>query len=81
MESQHVMASIFKQQCLALLDQVERTGVPIVITKHGRAVAQLAPLEDTRGRPTMGSVSLLAEDDADYFSTGETWEADAGLPR
>jgi hypothetical protein len=28
-----------------------------------------------RGRPTMGSVTLLAPDDA-YFSTGEEWSAE-----
>jgi prevent-host-death family protein len=39
-----VSAAQFKAQCLKLMDQVERTRKPIVITKHGRPVAQLAPV-------------------------------------
>lgn len=76
-----VMASRFKQQCLALLDQVETTKVPIVVTKHGRPVARLVPLEDAGDpRPTMGSVTLLADADHTYFSTGESWQADGDPP-
>ena len=77
MEPQTIMASTFKQQCLALLDQVARTQVPIIITKHGRPVAQLTPLDPQPHRPTIGSVRLLADDDAAYFSVGEPWEAEA----
>jgi prevent-host-death family protein len=40
----NIPAAIFKAQCLKLMDEVARTGRPIVITKHGRAVAQLAPM-------------------------------------
>ncbi len=76
MEPKVMTASKFKQQCLALLDQVQRTGIPVVVTKHGRPVAQLVPVDDARSiRPTMGSVELLADDDDAYFSTGESWEA------
>ncbi|WP_394850291.1 type II toxin-antitoxin system Phd/YefM family antitoxin [Pendulispora brunnea] len=47
-------ASQFKSQCLELLDTVERTGEDIVITKHGRPIARLAPLE-TRKKSLFGS--------------------------
>ncbi len=71
-----MMASAFKQQCLAVLDQVERDHVPVVLTKRGRPVARLVPIDDgPTDRPTMGSVRLLADDDEAYFSTGERWEA------
>jgi prevent-host-death family protein len=39
-----IQASRFKATCLKLMDEVARTGEPIVITKNGRAVAQLAPV-------------------------------------
>jgi prevent-host-death family protein len=47
-------AGEFKQTCLRLLDEVGESGEPIVITKRGKPVAQLAPLgqgprEDWRG--------------------------------
>ena len=38
-----VSASEFKATCLALLDQVNETGRPLLITKHGKVVAQLGP--------------------------------------
>jgi prevent-host-death family protein len=39
-----IPAATFKAECLKLMDQVEKTRTPIVITKHGRPVAQLAPI-------------------------------------
>jgi prevent-host-death family protein len=36
-----IPASEFKAKCLALMDQVARTGETIVISKHGRAIAEL----------------------------------------
>lgn len=38
-----ISASKFKATCLALLDRVHETGQPLLITKHGKVVAQLAP--------------------------------------
>ncbi len=69
-------AGEFKQRCLALLDQVSETGVSIVVTKRGRPVARVVPLD----APTVaieGSLRVLADDD-ELFSTGETWEAEDG---
>jgi prevent-host-death family protein len=39
-----IPAAAFKAECLKLMDQVEKTRQPIIITKHGRPVAQLAPV-------------------------------------
>lgn len=39
-----ISAAQFKAECLKLMDEVEKTRQPIIITKHGRPVAQLAPL-------------------------------------
>jgi len=71
------MASRFKAECLAILDQVEQLKITVTVTKHGRPVAQVVPLDDDHGaRPTIGSVRLVAEDDEAYYSTGESWDAD-----
>ena len=43
-----ISAGAFKATCLELMDAVERTGSSVVVTKRGRAVAQLAPV---RSRP------------------------------
>lgn len=39
-----IPAATFKAECLRLMDEVARTGQPVVITKHGKPVAQLAPM-------------------------------------
>lgn len=39
-----ISAAEFKATCLDLMDEVDRTGASIVVTKRGRAVAQLAPI-------------------------------------
>lgn len=41
--TRHVKASEFKAKCLALMDEVARTGNSVVITKKGKPVAELVP--------------------------------------
>ena len=73
-EETRVQASTFKARCLALLDEVEASHRTFVVTKNGRPVTKLVPLEAPG--PTLGTVTLLAGDDEDYFSTGSEWDAD-----
>jgi prevent-host-death family protein len=40
-----IAAGEFKAKCLKLLDQVAEDRKPLVITKRGRAVAKLVPME------------------------------------
>ena len=70
------MAGRFKAECLAILDQVDRMKISVTITKHGRPVARVVPLDSDGARPTIGSVRLVAEADEAYYSTGERWDAD-----
>lgn len=71
------MASRFKAECLALLDKVERTHVSIVVTKRGKPVARLVPLQEPAPMPdTNASVRLRVAEDAAYYSTGESWDVD-----
>lgn len=39
-------AGEFKAQCLAVMDEVLRTGEPVLITKHGKPVAKLIPAKN-----------------------------------
>jgi prevent-host-death family protein len=43
---QTIGAGEFKAKCLRLLDEVARRQVAIVITKRGKAVAKLVPIEE-----------------------------------
>jgi prevent-host-death family protein len=73
-EETQVQASVFKSRCLAMLDEVEASHRTFVVTKNGRPVAKLVPLDAPA--PTLGSVTLISHDDEDYFSTGSEWDAD-----
>ena len=67
-------AGKFKDICLQTLDEVAASRRPVVITKRGRPVAKLVPIDAVkRGRTLAGSV--VAEH-GDPYSTGEVWDAD-----
>ena len=56
-----VPAAKFKNQCLAVLDEVERTRRPIVVTRHGKPVAQIGPIMNVGSRtknPIKGSIEF-----------------------
>ncbi len=42
-------AGKFKAQCLAVLDEVQMKRAAVLVTKHGKAVAKLVPLEIPEG--------------------------------
>jgi prevent-host-death family protein len=69
-----IAAARFKAQCLKLLDEVAETGETIVVTKRGRPVARVEPVEEP---PSLkGSVIYLVDDAELLFSTGEAWDAE-----
>jgi len=65
-------AAKFKEQCLALLDQVDRDG--IVITKRGKPVAKLIPL-GVDSASLIGSLRHKVKIKGDLLSTGVRWNA------
>lgn len=76
-EEMRIPAGEFKQRCLALLDRVAESGVPIVVTKRGRPVARLVPI-DVPAESLLGSIRVLAERDEELYSTGDAWDAEQG---
>lgn len=51
---QTIQASEFKAKCLALMDEVARTGETVVITKHGKPLAELRPHRGVRTKSLIG---------------------------
>lgn len=51
-----ISASRFKADCLSLLDRVAKTGESYVITKRGRPVARVVPLETQEVPSLAGSL-------------------------
>lgn len=43
-----IPAGEFKAKCLKLIDEVNESGEPLVITKRGKPVARLAPVRRTK---------------------------------
>ena len=72
--SMTVPAAEFKAKCLALLDQVAETGEEIVVTKRGKAVARLSPLEEPK--PLRGSVTFLVDDEELIKPLPVEWDAE-----
>ena len=53
--SKIVKASEFKAKCLALMDEVARTGETVVITKKGAPLVELVPLRSKAKRTRSAS--------------------------
>lgn len=68
--TREIPAGEFKSKCLALLDQVAVTRQEIVVTKRGRAVAKLVPIEKA---PSLRGSVLAADDIVDPIDVA--WEA------
>jgi prevent-host-death family protein len=50
MATRTIPAGAFKQGCLRILDEVAQTHREVVITKRGKAVAKLVPVQQERER-------------------------------
>jgi len=69
-------AAEFKAKCLQLLDEIsEHKRDAIIITKRGKPVARLAPIDDAGG-PIYGAMKGLAKIHGDLTEPlGAEWEA------
>lgn len=56
-----IPAAEFKAKCLEVLDRVAKDGGAYVVTKRGRPVAKVVPVDSPRPRPVRGSVTYLAD--------------------
>lgn len=72
-----IAAGEFKAKCLGLLDEVQREHKEIIITKRGKPVARIVPIEEKKKRDTFGymkgTITILGDIIA---PSGEIWDAD-----
>lgn len=66
-------AAKFKQECLAILDRLGPEG--IIITKHGKPVARLVPIQ-TESTALIGSLAGKIQVHGDLLATGLRWDAE-----
>jgi prevent-host-death family protein len=68
-----IAASEFKAKCLEVLDRVARDGNAYVVTKRGRPVAQVVPIDPLEPRTVRGSVTYLTDI---VEPLGDAWPVD-----
>jgi len=74
--SRVIKASEFKAKCLAVLDEVERTRKPVVITKRGKPIAEVVPHKPAPKRQARGVLKGRLEIVGDIISPLDVeWEA------
>lgn len=71
---QEISASKFKEQCLALLDNLDKDG--LVVTKRGKPVARVIPIRSDSAR-LIGSLKGKIKILGDVMSTGVKWNAES----
>ena len=76
LEPREIAATEFKSRCLEIMDEVERLGVEVVITKHRRPVVRVSPITPV-GTGFYGSMrgSIIYEGDI-ISPIDVAWEAD-----
>lgn len=70
-------AGKFKAQCLKVMDRVQATRVPVLITKRGKPVAKLVPADDLRSEvfdSLKGKIEILG-DIVSPVVPAEDWDA------
>jgi prevent-host-death family protein len=68
-----ISASQFKTHCLALLDEVAETGRELVVTKRGKPVARVVPIEPP---PSLaGTVKILVSEEELLAPIDVEWDA------
>lgn len=73
-----IAAGQFKAQCLKIMDKVGKTHEEVIITKRGKPVAKLVPVEEVPATPLFGFLrgSVVIKGDLTR-PTGETWDVEA----
>jgi prevent-host-death family protein len=74
-------AAEFKAHCLRILDEVQRTGEPVTITKRGKPVAEVKPIKATEKHSVIGALQGSVTRIGDIISPAyeQRWNAELGI--
>jgi prevent-host-death family protein len=73
-----IAISKFKATCLAVLEEVRKTGKPVLVTRFGHPIAEICPANATRRIPIIGSrrhTGVILGDIVGTISDESDWEA------
>jgi prevent-host-death family protein len=77
-----VAISTFKARCLALLEDVARTGKPLLVTKRGKPLARLTAADNSRSSSPQDTLRYSVETLGDVIAPpvpAATWDAARGV--
>lgn len=75
-------ATELKARCLAILDEVARTGEPVTVTKRGKPVARVTPplpIEDDYPQRRLRGTIRIVGDIISPPLPPEAWDANRGV--
>ena len=74
-----ISAAQFKAKCLKLIHEVAATREPLIITKRGKPLAKLVPIEDETLTPLFGYMKGTVEILGDIVNVPhDAWAAETG---
>lgn len=76
MKDQVISVTEFKAKCLALMDQIDKEGGTVTVTKRGRPLATLGPVKRKRFRSSEGAWAgkVRIAGDLDETDTADLWD-------
>lgn len=75
----NINAAQFKAKCLKLIDEVAATRKPLIITKRGKPLAKLVPIEDETPTRLFGYMKGTVEILGDIVNVPhDVWAAETG---
>ena len=66
-------AGKFKAHCLGVLDEVQVKREPVVVTKNGKAVARVMPMETEEDDPILGFLQGQVGDSWEFVPLSILW--------
>jgi len=72
-----VAISELKAHCLRLVDDVARRRRELIVTKRGKPIARIVPLDDSPPDDALARLrgTVIGGDHVEDFDTGVVWEA------
>lgn len=80
----HMKAAEFKAKCLRVMAEVEATGEEVIVTKRGKPIARVLPMEPVVPAPNYfgwahGTIDVIGDvlapvDTAGWTFDGEPWD-------
>lgn len=74
-KEKRVAAGEFKAKCLRLMDEVQVSKVPLVVTKHGKPIVSIVPFDEKQPFPYGFMKGCIVIKGNIVDTAGEAWNA------